>query len=85
MENINHKILGQKIKKVIYGEVNHPGGSFYFDGFDSFDHSIQIQMENNFWWNLGWRDEEYFEFGLGQFNQNQFLKPNEIKHWECYR
>jgi hypothetical protein len=79
---IENNILDRKITKVIYSEINHHNGKFYFNGFDTFDHSINIQMENEYWWNLSWKDDEYFEFGEGYFDGNKHIEQSEIKSWE---
>ena len=83
MEEIFKKVLGQKIKKIIYSEVNHHEGKFYFNGFDTFDHAINVQMKSGYWWNLGWKDQDYFEIGKGYFKQNIHLNHNEIIFWEA--
>ena len=82
MEIIDN-ILNKKITKVIYSEVNHHDGKFYFKGFDTFDFSINIQMENEYWWNLSWKNDDYFEFGEGFFNRNKHIEQSEIKSWEA--
>ena len=83
MNSFEKKIIGHKVSKVIYSEVNDHNSEFYFDGFDSFDHSINIQMENGFWWNLGWKSQEYFELGQGHFTGNKHIPKNEIKSWDA--
>lgn len=83
MKGIVQNIIGQQIKKVLYSEVNHHNGNFYFDGFDTFDHAINIQMKNGYWWNLGWKNDEYFEFGDGLFEKNEHIVSTEIKSWEA--
>jgi len=83
MDSFEKKIVGYSVNKIIYSEVNDHNAEFYFDGFDSFDHSINIQMENGFWWNLGWKNQEYFELGEGLFTGNDHIPKNEIKSWEA--
>ncbi|KAB1159995.1 hypothetical protein F7018_06690 [Tenacibaculum aiptasiae] len=83
MKEIKENIVGQKIVKVVYSEVNDHEGSFYFDGFDTFDHAINIQMENGYCWNLGWKNDEYFEFDEGFFKKNKYIKEEEIITWEA--
>ncbi|MEK6482597.1 hypothetical protein WJR50_34035 [Catalinimonas sp. 4WD22] len=83
MEEIKIKVIGHKIQKVVYSEVNDHDGKFYYDGFDILDHGINVQMENGYWWNLCWKDEEYFEFGEGRYDHNQYLNSDEIKSWEA--
>ena len=79
---IENNILSRKITKVIYSEVNHHDGKFYFNGFDTFDYSINIQMDNQYWWNLSWKDDEYFEFGEGFYERNKHIDLSQIKSWE---
>ena len=67
---------------VTISEPYSKDGKFYFNGFDTFDHSINIQMENEYWWNLSWKDDEYFEFGEGYFDSNKHIEQSEIKSWE---
>ncbi|MGH1338669.1 MAG: hypothetical protein ACRBFS_21325 [Aureispira sp.] len=38
-------------------------------------------MENGFWWNIGWKEQEYFEIGEGYFQPNQHLDENQVKSW----
>tara|TARA_R110001606_G_C15055277_1_gene614074 strand:- start:82 stop:558 length:477 start_codon:yes stop_codon:yes gene_type:complete len=76
-------IIGEKIQKVIYTELNHPKGKFYFDDFDTFDTSINIQMQNNIWWHLSWKDDEFFEFGKGKYLKNKNYQDSEIKSWDA--
>ncbi len=80
---MDDKIIGHSIERVIYSEVNHHEGKFDFEGFDTFDHAINVQMINGFCWNLGWKDEEYFELGEGHFERNQHLNANEVKSWDA--
>lgn len=82
MKKLKSKIVGHKIKKVIYSEINNPKRAFYFDGFDTFDYAVNIQMKTGYWWNLSWKDQEYFEFGEGEYYHNQYLNPNKIKSWD---
>lgn len=77
------KIIGQSIKTVLYSEVNNHNGPFYYNGFDTFDHAINIQMKNGFWWHLAWKNDEFFEFGPGYFEKNTHLNISEIKQWEA--
>ena len=83
MDNIGKKIIGRKIKEVIYSEVNHQNGKFYFNGFDVFDHGLNVQMDNGYWWNLCWREEEYFEFGEGKHDHTKQFAINEIKLFDA--
>lgn len=81
--DVSKKIVGQKIQKIIYSEVNNHKGEFYFDGFDTFDFAINIQMQNDFWWHLAWKDDDFFEFGKGLYQKNSHLSLDIIKSWEA--
>jgi hypothetical protein len=83
MKNNFENIIGEKIRKVVYSELNHPKGKFYFDGFDTFDTSINIQMQDDIWWHLSWKDDEFFEFGKGKYLKNQNYQDSEIKSWDA--
>lgn len=83
MNEIEKHIVGQRIEKVIYSEVNHQSGKFYFDGFDVFDHGLNVKMENGYWWNLCWKGEEYFEFGEGRHDHSNQFSTNEIKLFDA--
>lgn len=79
MEEVIENIIGQKITKVIYTELNHQNDNFHFDGFDTFDTSINVKMQSGFWWHLSWKDDEFFEFGKEEYLKNQNYNDSEIK------
>ncbi|MFK8060996.1 MAG: hypothetical protein AB8B78_13005 [Polaribacter sp.] len=83
MKEIVENIIGQKITKVIYTELNHPKGKFYFEDFDIFDTSINIQMQNGFWWHLSWKEDEFFELGIDKYLKNKWYKDSEIYTWDA--
>lgn len=83
MKNIKTDIIGKKIKSVFYSEINHTNGQFYFEGFDTFDHNLNVEMENGVWWNLSWKNEEYFEFGIDKYDYNDYLNNDKIKSWDA--
>jgi len=83
MNTIVDKIIGQKIKKVIYSEVNDHNGKFYYEGFDTFDHGINVQMQNGYWWNFCWKDDEVFELGEGLYEHNKFIDTFDVKSWDA--
>ena len=80
---IKGNCIGNKIAEILYSELNHHDGIFYYEGFDTFDYSINIKMQNGYWWNLSWKDNQYFEIGGGKHMNNKFLKREEIKSWDA--
>ncbi|SED17475.1 hypothetical protein SAMN04489761_4514 [Tenacibaculum sp. MAR_2009_124] len=40
-------------------------------------------MENDIWWHLAWKDEEYFEFGEGHYPTNKHIVLDKIKTWDA--
>lgn len=80
---IKENCIGDKIAEIVYGELNHHDGIFYHKGFDTFDYSINIKMQSGYWWNLSWKDNQYFEIGEGKYMNNKFLKLEEIKLWDA--
>lgn len=83
MSILQNNIIGKKIKTVIYSEINHPNGRFYFQGFDTFDHNMNVEMEDGTWWNLSWQNDAYFELGIGLFERNNTLMDEKINAWDA--
>jgi hypothetical protein len=81
--SLEDNIIDKKIKSVFYSEVNHPNGQFYFEGFDTFDHNLNVEMEDGTWWNLSWKNEEYFEVGTGKYEHSDYLANEKIKSWDA--
>ncbi|WP_026777077.1 hypothetical protein [Polaribacter sp. Hel_I_88] len=40
-------------------------------------------MQNNIWWHLSWKDDEFFEFGKGKYLKNKNYQDSEIKSWDA--
>jgi hypothetical protein len=64
MEAIKNSIIGKKIEKVEYSEVNNHDGPFYFENFDVIDFGINFTMDNGYKWHLNWKDSD--NFGLDE-------------------
>lgn len=75
-DSIRHQIIGQKIVKVTYFELNDLDHAVYFDTFDNFDLGIEIAFSNGFHWHIGWTDNDYHEAGEGNYIPTDRLYPH---------
>jgi hypothetical protein len=83
MNDLAPSIIGFKIHQILYSEVNHHQGTFYYSGFHTFDHGINIQMESGYWWHWNWNEDEYFELAEGKYLKNNYIDEKQVKIWDA--
>lgn len=71
-------IIGARITRVRYSEVNDPQGPAHFDGFDTVDAGIHLLMDNGYAWNFRWTDNEFFEMDEGLYERPEFLEQDRV-------
>ncbi len=78
-----HNVINQQIEKVIYHEVNDLYGTFYLNGFDSFDYGIEVKMRSGYWWNLSWCEDEHFVLEEGRLKLIEHISPQQVKYCDA--
>ena len=73
---LKHQIIGQKILKVTYFELNDSNPPFYFEGFDNFDLGLDIELSNGFSFHIGWTENDRHEIGTGKYIPIERLNPH---------
>jgi hypothetical protein len=64
---IKEQILGQKIIRVDYYEINRNEHSFFYADFDNFDLGINLEFSNGFNWHIAWQGNDRPELGIGKY------------------
>lgn len=85
MEELKNQLLGQRIKKVSYFELNYQAQPFFYPEFDNFDLAIAIELGNGFHWYIGWKDNDRPEVGIGKYTPERyyesFIEVDATERW----
>ena len=79
MLELEKQLINKRILKVFYSEVNKQNRTFFNNGFDVFDYGINIEFEDNFILHFYWKEDEFFELGLGKYFANSSINLDDIK------
>lgn len=79
MLELEKQPINKRILKVFYSEVNKHNRTLFNKGFDVFDYGINIEFEDDFYFHFYWKEDEFFELGLGKYFANSSINLDDIK------
>lgn len=78
-------LVGKRIRKVTYYEVNRRSHPMFFKTFDNFDLGINIEFSDGTNWSIGWKDHNYPEAEAEKYlpreHYDSFLERNATHQW----
>jgi len=84
-ENKASRLIGNRITKVVYHEINYFDGEFHFFDdarFDSIDHGLELELGTSDRLSITW-GAEFYQYGISLVDGSIFKVVSESRHLDA--